>query len=348
MLWRRAIRRVADQMVDLVAADALTDLQIEDPASAVEVHFPPVRVRCLPSPDLTRGDCSVDGYYEPFLDPEEPQILYSGDVIAQRARFTVMHELGHHLLNTTGSHLLDDLDRLGGSARGACEAEEAACDRFAGNVIVPAAHLAEIIGSRALMPRHLLKLREVTDASWEALAVRTADYPDTKTAVILLREPGEVSFVASAGLARWRRGSLVQPDGPLDRALARNTATADKDIYRYGLGGAEALFCDTARIDERLAVAVMSARRSDGRLSILEPVEPVWKTRDEFCPWCNEERDVGWCHDCAGRRCRTCRRCGCLTPIKNPVCPQCHLEGPFWPGSSICRDCEAAGPSQTP
>ena len=81
--------------VDLVADDALFDLPTEDPSAAVEVHFPPVRVRCLPSLDLTRGDCSVDGYYEPFLDPEEPQILYSGDVIAQRARFTVMHELGH-------------------------------------------------------------------------------------------------------------------------------------------------------------------------------------------------------------------------------------------------------------
>ena len=348
MLSRRAIHDVADQMIDLVPGDALVDLQTEDPATAVEVHFPPVRVRCLPSVDIASGDCSIDGYYEPFLTPEEPQILYSSDVISQRARFTVVHELGHHLLNTAGSHLLDALDRIGCSAQEACEAEEAACDRFAGKVIVPSPLLAEIIGSRALTPRLVLKLQEMTDASWEALAVQTADYPDTKTAVILLRDRGRVSFVASNGLARWRRESRVQPDGPLDRALLRNTATADNDIYRFGLGGAEAMFCDTTRVDDRLAVAVMATRRSDGGLSILEPVEPIWKTREEFCPWCNDERDADWCDNCSGRKCRTCERCGCITSIKNPVCPQCQLEGPFRPGASICRDCEAAGPTPTP
>jgi hypothetical protein len=198
-----------------------------------------------------------------------------------------------------------------------------------------------------LTPRLILKLREATDARWEALAVRTADYPNTKTAVILIRDRGKVSFVASNGFAHWRRGSQVQPNGALDRALSRSTATADKDTYRFGLGGAEAMFCDTARVDDRLAVAVMSTRRSDGGLSILEPAEPIWKTRVEFCQWCGDERDVGWCDNCSGRYCRTCERCGCITPIKNPICPQCQLEGPFRPGAAICMDCEASGPHPT-
>ena len=331
-------------MVALVPEDALDDLRAEDPAVAVEVHFPPIKVHRLPSSDIASGDCAVDGYYEPFLDPDRPRILFSNDAVPQRARFTIVHELGHHLLNSAGAHLLDDLDRMGGSPQGALEAEEAACDWFAGQVLVPTQLLDDVIGTEALTPRHVLKLRELTDASWEALAVQAANYPNTKTAVLLIRRRGQVSFVASNGLVRWPRGSEVSDGGPLDTALLHNTATARPDTYRFGLGGAEALFCNTRRIDERLAVAVMSARPSNGRLSILEPTQPLWKERDEFCLWCNDERDVGWCHLCTGRRCRSCGQCGCTEPIQNPACPECHLEGPFRPGALMCRDCEAARP----
>lgn len=132
-----AIHDVVKQMIALVPDDALHDLQYEDPASAVEVHYEPVRVHRLPHASLLGGDCSVDGYYESFIDPASPRILYSDDVVAERARFTIIHELGHHIFNTVGAVLLDDLDRMGGSAAEAQRAEESACHQFAGQVLVP-------------------------------------------------------------------------------------------------------------------------------------------------------------------------------------------------------------------
>ena len=200
------------------------------------------------------------------------------------------------------------------------------------------------LASDALTPRHIVRLREMTNASWEALAVGAASYTGQTTAAVLVRSPGEVAFVAANGLAPWPRGSSVQPGGVLDRALRCKSARARPEVYRYSLGGAEELFCDTLRVSAGLAIAVVSPRCSDGGLSILKPVEPAWKDREEFCAWCNAERDVGWCHECSGQRCRECERCGCDVPISNPVCPRCFLVGPIRTGSEVCVDCEAGGP----
>lgn len=340
---RRAIRDVAAKMVALVPTDVLADLQDEDPALAVQVHYEPVRVRPLPRSSLAGSDCSVDGYYEANLDPGRPVIFYSDDAVAERVRFTIVHELGHHILVTEGARLLDDLDRIGGSDNGAINAEESACHQFAGEVLVPAPLLKKVIGDDVLRPNHLVKLHDRTSASWEVIAIQAASYPSRSTAVVLVRQGGEVAFAAANGLPIWPRYSEVEPGGPLDRALARESITARPEIYRYSLGGAERLYCDTLRVHSGLAIAVLSSQRSDGRLSVLRPVDPAWREREEFCPWCNDERDVGWCYDCSGRRCRTCGRCGCQQRVENLVCPSCNLEGPFRAGAQVCIDCEAAG-----
>lgn len=339
---RAAVRKIVVRMFDHVPDAVLSDLRNEDPATAVEVHYEPVRVCPLPTQSFASGDCSVDGYYEPFIDSSTPLILYSDAATAERARFTIIHELGHHIFATLGAALLDDLDRIAGPAGDPSEVEEIACHQFAGEVLVPRRLLTEIIGDRVMMPKHVIQLHERTSASWEAIAVQAATYPERRTAVALVREQGEVSFVAPSGLSGWPRGSAVELGGPLDRAL-RHDCRCSPEIYRYGLGGAERLYCDTTQVHDRLAVAVMSPRRSDGGLTVLEPVDPTWKTREESCEWCGDERDVGWCDYCRGQRCRTCRRCGCQKPIENPVCPECHLENPLRPGALVCRDCEADG-----
>ena len=337
---RRAIREIVTKMIALVPADALEDLRSEDPATAAEVHFEPLRVHRLPSAQITDGDCSVDGYYEQFVDPQRPRILYSGDVVAERARFTVIHELGHHIVNSVDPSLLDDLDRLGNSPEEASQAEEMVCHQFAGEILVPVSLLDEVIADEALLPNHIVSLRDRTNASWEAIAVQAANHAQTRTVVALVRKRGEVSFVAANWPTNWRRNGRVKPNGPLDMAFFHD-ATARPDVYRHELGGAEALFCDTQKVDEGLAVAVMSPKRSDGRQSSLESVVPTWKEREEYCSWCGEERNVDWCDFCSGQKCWSCNQCGCQTPATNPICPECFLHKPFRSGACICRDCEA-------
>ena len=339
---RDSIRRIATQLIALVQEDVLEDLRNQDPESALELYFAPLGLRPLPLASFSTSDCSVDGFYDPEFDPRRPWIFYCTDVAESRVRFTLLHELGHHLFASVGAHLLDDLDRIARSAGEAAQLEEAVCHEFAGNVLVPDATLGDVVGDGPLVPRHVVSIRELTSASWEAIAVRTANWMMGKVAVCIVRDEGRVSFVATNGLTPWRRGSAVKPGGPLARALSHGS-TARPEVYRFGLGYAEALFCDCCRVDGRLAIAVLSNQASDGHFEILDQPEPAWKEREDFCQWCFEERNVGWCETCSGQRCHACHRCGCGAPRENPLCPECTQHNAFKQGSRVCVDCEADG-----
>lgn len=333
---------VVDQLVGLIGPDAALDLGYEDPVTAIELHFNPLRV--VPMPDFGGlGDrCSTDGFYEKLLDPVHPTIVFDSSVSPTRARFTIMHELGHHLFATVGAHLLDDLDVIGRSAAGAMLAEEKACHEFAGRILISDKLMTEVLGHRTqLLPSHLVELRKRTTASWDAIAVRSVNWAVSRVAVVLIREPGVVSSsFSSPRLAGpwWPRGSDVQPDGPLASAHERDH-TAAKDIYRSGLAFEEQLYCDSLRVNDQLAVCVLGDRPSDGRFDMLETPEPSWKDKEEFCAWDHDERNHGWCHQCSGRLCRTCGRCGCQKPIASPTCPGCGLPAPINPGFKFCRSC---------
>ena len=340
---RASLNSITAALLAHVGRDAEADLQTEDPCAAVEMYFGPIGFQALPSRQLAHNDCSTDGYYDPYLDPTRPWIIYAEDVHERRIRFTILHELGHHLLATAAAALLDDLDQLGGSPDGAIQAEEAVCHRFAGHLLVPDQAIQNTIGTDRVVPEHVRRLHDSSGASWEAVAIRIAEAIPGQGAVVLLRDNTNVSFAAASpglGSSWWPRGSRIDPNGPLAHALS-SRQTARPEIYRYGLGYPKAMFCDTLPIHEQLAIGVLSTKPSDGSLSIIEEPEPAWKDRVEFCEWHpGVERDVGWCDRCKGHRCPECGRCGCNKPAKNPLCPACGLLSPFRPGASVCRDCE--------
>lgn len=294
---RPTIEAVVDELVGHVA-HCTDDLSSEDPAAAVELYFEPVRVRSLPAAELASGDCSIDGFYETNVDPTRPWILYADDVNPARARFTILHELGHHLLVTVAAELLDAIDKIGGSAVAANKVEESVCHGFAGRLLIPQHIVDSIIDPAALRAEHVVALKDASNASWEAAAVRAAAAATTKAVVILVRDPGEVAFAAVSsrmGSRRWKRGSSVQHGGALARALDIERQCAVKDVFRWDLSFAEQLYCDTIRIHNGLALAVLTDKPSDGRFDILEDVDPAWKSSEQFCNRCGDERNVGWC-----------------------------------------------------
>lgn len=320
------------------------DLRSEDPTIAVELYFGPIGFQPLPSSRVATGQCNTDGYYDSDIDPAQPWIVYAADVHEARVRFTILHELGHHLLVTVAAQLLDDIDVVGAATRvGASQTEEAVCHRFAGRLLVPDELLAEAIGNDRIVPEHVVAVHERSSASWEAVAVRVAEAMTTPGAVVLMRDAEEVAFCAGSSRlnsAWWPRGSHIDPNGPLARGL-RLRQRAEPEQYRYGLGYARAMFCDTLPVHDGLAVGVLSEKPSDGSLSIIEEPEPAWRERIEFCEWHpGVERDVGWCDRCKGRRCPECGRCGCSHPVQNPLCPECGLRKPFRSDATMCRDCE--------
>ena len=334
---------IAEALLAHLDGENRADLRSEDPAAAVELYFGPIGCQPLPSASIVRGSCSIDGYYTPDVDTQ-PWIFYATDVHPDRARFTVLHELGHHLLVTVAAALLDDIDVVGaGTGSGAIQMEEAVCHRFAGNLLVPDELLAATIGNNRVEPEHVVAVHEQASASWEAVVVRVAEVMPTAGAVVLLRDGGTVAFCAASsrlGAAWWPRDSLVDPNGPLARGLnLRQTARPEQ--YRFGLGYPRAMFCDTLPVHAGLAIGVLSDKPSDVSLSIIEEPEPAWKERVEFCEWHpGVERDVGWCERCKGRKCPECWRCGCDHPAKNPLCPECGLLKPTRTGATMCRDCE--------
>jgi hypothetical protein len=315
----------------------------ENLASQIEEAFPPVRTKPLPLGHLFNYDiCSCDGYYETTFVPGTPWILYRDDVSAGRVCFTLLHELGHHLVQSVEPALLDDIDQLAGPDGDPLEVEELLCNEFAGRVLIPKQLVADLVDGALPVPRHLELLHERSGASWEAAAVRLAQQIPGYGAVLLLREQGCVAFAAPSPTLRssWPRGSPVAPNGPLARAL-RIAATAGQDVYRWNLPGARQLWCDTRPTMRGLGVALLADRPSNRALNVIEEVEPAWK-RESYCRQCNELRSEGWCDECRGPRCPTCGACGCRKPLDERRCPGCGLMKSvtvFADGSNLCRDC---------
>jgi hypothetical protein len=327
-----------------VDEDVQADLRSEDPATVIELYFGPIGFQPLPGARVARGQCATDGYYDSEIDATQPWIIYADDVHEARIRFTILHELGHHLLVTTASELLDDIDVLGASTgSGAVQTEEAICHRFAGNLLVPDEILTATIGTNRVTPEHIVAIHEQGVASWEAVAVRVAEFMPAAGAVVLLRDRETVAFCAASprmGSAWWPRDSRLNPNGPLARGLNLRQK-AQPEQYRFDLGFARAMFCDTLPVHDGLAIGVLSEKPSDASLSIIEQPEPAWKERTQFCEWClGVERDRGWCYRCGGRYCPDCDRCGCSHPARNPRCPVCGLLKPNRSGASMCLDCE--------
>lgn len=337
------LRDIVKTMLEHVPITIREEL-LRAPEAFIQNHFAPVRIFPLTNLVHTTDECSCDGYYEGAGDLfPTPWILYRRDVSRARIIFTLLHELGHHIIRHVAVGLLDMIDQLAGTKGDLQAIEERACHEFAGQLLVADSVLDSVLMGQPVSPIHLQSLHEKTEASWDAAAVRLASRIPGTGAIILVRDSGEVSFCASSpGLSMgWPRGSKVAPRGPLARAL-KQKAIAAQDVFRWQMGGADRLWVDVLPVHAQLSVAVMADRPSVKQLNIVEPVAPKWKTQLLFCAKCEGARNRGWCDICKGRRCEVCDACGCFQRAAGRVCPSCHLEkgsAAYDPGSDRCKDC---------
>lgn len=221
---------------------------IWSPARAIRRHFPSVSLQPLPpgSP-FTSLACQCDGYYEATLTPGRPWILYRDDVPIERVRFTLLHELAHHLIHAVDPDLYDQIDKVAGAVGDPAEVEERVCQRFAATLLVSDTLLDHVIGDAHPTVNHVQALRRLSPASWQAVAVRVAQRLPGPGAVVMVRSPGRVAFVATspelAGL--WPANSRVAPGGALDRALHQATSNV-QDTFAWDRPGARPLWCSPA------------------------------------------------------------------------------------------------------
>jgi hypothetical protein len=315
-----------------------------DIAAIMRQHYPGLRLAALHDDNnWQNADCSCDGFYDTVFGPT---IVFLAAVHPRRVRFTILHELAHHLLQHDAVELLEELDRAAGNYGDVQKLEELTCHAFAGRILVPD-DLVQRTVNPPVVPAQLVTLVEESTASWEAAAVRLAECLPSAGAVVIMREPDRISFCAPspAGELRWwPRGAGVKPGGALSRALSIEQQRAQDDEYRYQLGDAAMLYCDTQRVRAGLAIAVL-AEQPSRKIAFISPGtrKPSERDTEYWCVPCGGRLAGNWCEACHQRRCIDCDRCSC-NPVKiNPRCPACFLNNPHHPGSRVCIDCEADG-----
>ncbi|MGR6919805.1 ImmA/IrrE family metallo-endopeptidase [[Actinomadura] parvosata] len=201
--------------------------------------FTDLEVRLVPESDTGarpgNAGCSVAGVY--IAEAVPPILGVAVSASAGRRAFTVLHEFGHHLQQdqpTLTNLLLEQLD-------GGIALEDAACDAFAADILLPASLVDRMIGPRGPTAVHIVDLWQASVASRAAACVRAAQRLSSSGHVVLLDEKGEVSFATSVGLPPIARGSVQGDIGALHEALAGSGRAAGRTRLRYrdGIQGEE-------------------------------------------------------------------------------------------------------------
>lgn len=287
--------------------------------------------------------CSVAGSYH----PSPPTLVVTRSLSTARRRFTVLHELGHHLQQTD-----IDLGNVMFNFSDPDVFEEQACDAFAAAVLLPDDELANQISPRGPTAQDVADLYNLhSSASREACCVWAARHLIGSGIVVLLDNSGVVLFAAARSFIPPAKKS-DQSATPLIEAALRNPgvgASRDETFIRYRNGAtSESLYGQARWFDERYLVAVLVTDHA------------AWKPLALPRPFTVQGASSRWwtCETCAdsftiGERCPRCREprcthghCGCdvARAAKDKTCTECFCvlhPARFAEGSAVCRDCSA-------
>jgi len=180
----RALERFAEQAARVPAPDVELNVRAAGARDAAEQLLATARVKGAPPVDVAdiarRCGVRVLGFdFAGMVDglvaqlPDGPAIgLDTGQPNEQRRRFTLAHELGHHLLRHSASFHLDFFDAGGsaGDAPGYNWQHERAANEFAANLLMP----AELVRRETDRVRDIDELAAAFDVSRQAMAFRLA------------------------------------------------------------------------------------------------------------------------------------------------------------------------------
>lgn len=330
-----ALRLVAEQ----VPLEHHADL-IDDPQTTIEMLFPTMTVSSR-SPSPGGDGCGVDGTYNPG---PPPRIVFADDVIPARRRFTLLHELGHHLIEHDGP--LNELDVSGVERR-----DEAICNEVAASILIPAELVDEHIPAK-FTAQDVARLHASVEASRSACcvaAVRRLHHPGC---VMLGTAEGVAVFTAHHLGTEWRvaRGSPQGADSILAKA-GRSIARAARETttVRFASGNVSGPLHGDAYVDDDgwvFAVFVQDTVSPWVRGLAFNTVDtgPDYETID--CDRCGEVTAWKTCRTCGDKICPTCDRCWNCPPRSTgdrKCAGHCQLVKPahqFKGDTDICVDCE--------
>lgn len=339
---RSEVQAVATQV--LAALDQVwpggRQLLAQDPEAAVEL-WGQVRVRRVPADETSKG-CSVAGAY--VWDEVPPVLAVARSTSTGRQRFTLLHELGHHLQQTDVG-LAQVLADAGVRSR---TLEEAACDAFAAAVLLPEEKVQRIIPREGPTVSSIADLRRDSGASRAAVCVRAAQRLTSPGQVLLLEYDGTVQFASAHGVPPVARGSS-QADAPVIQDALGSAGGIRKGqtrlLYRDGIRGQE-LFAQAGELDGYLVVVTMVDRPPWEDRFVLPSRETGPSARTWLCeqPGCNAEFQSfePTCSKCRAPECPECGLCACVSRVKTRVCKNCFTEYSlvcFNGDATVCNEC---------
>ncbi|WP_406120500.1 ImmA/IrrE family metallo-endopeptidase [Streptomyces canus] len=286
----------------------------------------------------TGQGCSVAGAYD-FGPPPHLSVATS----ASRARrdFTALHELGHHLQKNSFA-LMEPFAR---EPDGGLLLEDAACDAFAAEILLPAPLVNQHLGAQGPTASSITQLWQASNASRMAVCVRAAQHLPAPGHILLLDATGHLTFAASHGLPPLRRGSFQGGIPVIDRALtgSGHARGLTQVRYRDGILGRQ-LHTDTAPMDGYL-VAVLVTDSAPWRAFTPPTPDTGPQSRDYLCANCDEEYRSFQpsCQRCRIPPCPDCGRCACPPRVTERLCPGCFIRHPpamFSAGSDRCLNCD--------
>lgn len=320
---------------DRLASDAIAEIGTWDNLTIAPV---PEEVDV---PDGTSGGCSVAGAY--LWGTEPPTLVFAESMSTRRQRFTLLHELGHHIQSTDvglGSALMQVEDSE--------EFEDAACDAFAAEILLPSALVGQIARHGPTV-ESAVNLFRSSKASRAAICVRLAKELKSPGIIAVLDSDGSVNFAASRGqIFPPARGS-DQSENPLVAAALADSYPGrviqrDDSLIHYSTGHTSNRLYGQISWCDGLYVAVMVEYGASWK-SFSPPQDGTASSSGssswEDCDTCGSNFVITkTCSRCRDPRCPQ-GHCGC-TRAAERLCEQCFLlklPAQFRGVSKVCIEC---------
>jgi hypothetical protein len=315
----------------------------EDPFAVLESRTD-LTVRLVPETETLSSAatpaCSVAGVY---VDDATPPVVAVADAASPgRRAFTLLHEFGHHLQRTD----MTLMELLLEQPDNGLILEDAACDAFAAELLLPADLVDRFIESRGPTGQQIVDLWHASAASRAAVCVRAAQRLPSPGHVVLLDADGSVSFAASTGLPPLTRGSRQETVGTVREAYGRSGRAAGRTRLRYrdGILG-DNLHAQVVPMDGYLLLVAVIDSAPWERFSLSSrqpgPVAAAWICERPDCGYEFRSFDPR-CSRCGRPTCPECERCGCELRVRERTCTGCfqRLPASLFTGSSTrCHDC---------
>jgi hypothetical protein len=331
-----------------LAQQMLAELEVLRPGAALALNddalielnrWDDLRLVSVPESQTDSG-CSVAGAY---VDDGVPPVIAVADSASRgRQQFTALHELGHHLARTTARFA----DILVAEDDGGLILEEAACNSFAGQVLLPGELVDAHIGPDGPTAPDVVALWQDSRASRAAACVRASERLVAPGHIILLNDVGAVSFAAARALPPLARGSDQGAIPVVREALHRQPIRGrgrTQLAYRDGIAGDE-LYIQVADMGG-YAVAVLATDHAPWEGFSPPPVQSGPTAASRTCSHCGEDFETfkAPCSRCRAPKCPACTRCECTAAAETRMCTTCYITKPvaeFDGATTVCIGCD--------